>query len=85
MSQQKYGQIINCGLTILIVIGVRGGERGGLPPPGLKNFRAAMFYVFHCEDKLLKNLECKMFVYYSEKFQSNSVFQGKRKVAQKSQ
>jgi len=34
--------------------------------------------------KLLKIPECKKYIQYSEKFQGNSVFQGKHKVAQKS-
>jgi len=29
---------------------------------------------------LLKNPECKKYIQYSEKFQGNSVFQGKRKL-----
>jgi len=29
---------------------------------------------------LLKNLECKKYIQYSENFQDNSVFQGKRKL-----
>jgi len=34
--------------------------------------------------KLLKTPECKKNIQYSEKFQGNSVFQGKHKVGQKS-
>jgi len=33
---------------------------------------------------LLKNPECKKYIQYSKKFLGKSVFQGKRKVAQKS-
>jgi len=34
---------------------------------------------------LLKNPECKKYIQYSEKFQGNSVFQGKRKLLKNSE
>jgi len=46
-------------------------------------FRATLFFrASACN--LLKTPECKKYIQYSEKFQNNSVFQGKHKVAQKS-
>ena len=35
---------------------------------------------FKGKHKLLKNPECKNYIQYSQKFQGNSVFQGKRKL-----
>ena len=40
--------------------------------------------IFQGNRKLLKNPECKQYIQYSEKFSAHSVFQGKRRVAQKS-
>ena len=34
---------------------------------------------FQGKRKLLKNLECKTYIQYSEKFRAHSAFQGKRK------
>jgi len=55
MSQQKYGQIMNCGLTILIVIGVRGG--GDCLHPGLKNFRATLFFMASTSCSKIQNVK----------------------------
>ena len=43
----------------------------------MKIFRATS--IFQGKRKLLKTPECKKYIQYSEKFQGNSVFQGKRK------
>jgi len=48
----------------------------------VKNFRANA--VSRGKRKLLKKPECKMRIEYSENFQGKFVFQGTRKVAQKS-
>jgi len=56
-----------------ISIGVRGG--GADSPPGLKNFRANS--VFRASAGCSKILHDKKIFQYSEKFQGNSVFQGK--------
>jgi len=53
-----------------------------MPPPGLENFQGQLY--FQGKRNLLKTPECKKYIQYSEKVQSNSVFQGKRKIAQNS-
>jgi len=63
-------------INIVKTIGVRGGGREGGRPPGLKIFRANS--VFRASASCSKILNAKKIFKYSEKFQGNSVFQGKR-------
>jgi len=44
----------------------------------VKNSRATLF--FRANASCSKNPECKKYIQYSEKFQGNSVFQGKREL-----
>jgi len=44
----------------------------------VKNFKGKLFFSGLAE--VVKNSECKKHIQYSEKFQGNSVFQGKRKL-----
>jgi len=60
-------------------LGVRGGgPRGAAAPPGLKNFRPNS--VFRASASCSKILNSKKYIQYSEKFQGNLCFQGKRKL-----
>ena len=61
------------------IIGVRGGGRGGGRPPGFEKFQCKLCFQgkrYSCS----KILDDKKIFQYSEKFQGNSVFQGKRKL-----
>ena len=81
MSQQKYGQIINCGLTILIVIGVRGGERGGgCRPPVWKISGQLCFMFFIARTSCSKILNVKCLFITVKNFRATPFFRASAKL-----
>ena len=56
-------------------VGVRGGRSGGLPPPRAGKFSGQT--LFSGQALIAKILNDKIYFNTGEKFQGNSVFQGK--------